>query len=82
MQGARDVTAMIYPPIVSALIDEKNRQIVKNLAILLFKTQVKALSRAVNIFTFINVMLALLMQHIESLKGLVVEVNMIKVAFL
>ena len=31
LQGARDVTTKLYPPIISAPIDEKNRQIVTTL---------------------------------------------------
>ena len=79
---ARDVTAMIYPPNVSAFVDGKNRQIVTNFASVLFNTQVKALKHDGNICTFINFILASLLHHNEALKGLSGEANMITVAFL
>ena len=62
-QGARDTTAMIYCLNISEFVDENNHQIVKNFASVLFNTQVKSLKHDGNLSTFINVMLASLLQH-------------------
>ena len=58
LQGARGVTAMIYPPNISAFFDKNNRQIVTNFASVLFNTQVKALKHDGHIFKFRNFMIA------------------------
>ena len=82
MQGARDVTEIIYPPNISAFVDKNNRQTVTNFTSVLFNTQVKALKHDGHIYTFRNVMISFLLQHKEILKGLAVEANMITVALL
>ena len=69
LQGSRDVTEMIYPTNISAFVNEGNRQIVTNYSIVLFNTQVKALSHDVHICILINIMLDSLMHHNESFKG-------------
>ena len=54
----------------------------ENFASLLFNTQVKALNHDGHLCTFRNVMLDLLLQHNEALKGIVREEKMITVALL
>ena len=73
MQGERDVTEMIYPPNISDFVDDNNRQIVTNFSSVVFSTQVKALKHDVHIYTFINFMPDLILQHNESLKGVSLE---------
>ena len=73
MKGSCDVTPSIYPSNISAFVDYKNRQIVKNFASVLFNTQVKVLKYNGHLCTFINVMLSLLLKHNEYLKGIEVE---------
>ena len=74
--------AMIYTSSIPDFIDENNRQIVTNFASVLFNTQVKALKHDGQICTFINAMLASLMQHNKALKIIAVEANMITVALI
>ena len=68
---------MIYPPNISAFVDENSRQIVKDFVIVLFNTQVKALKNDSHICTSRTGMLALLLQHNKALKIIAVEKNMI-----
>ena len=82
MQGEHVLTAMVYPPNISAFVDKNSRQIVKDFVILLFNTQVKALKHDGHICTFINVMLASLLQHNNDLKIISGEANIITVALL
>ena len=70
-QGAHDATEMIYTPNTSVSVDKNNRQTVMNFASVLFNTQVKSLKHDGHLCSFINVMLASLLQHNEALKGLV-----------
>ena len=76
-QGARDLTAMVYPHNILAFVDENNHQIVKKFESALFNTQVKALKHNGHIFTFIKVMLDLMLRYNKALKGLLGEANMI-----
>ena len=73
---------MIYPHSISAFVDNNNRQIVTNFASVTFNTQVKELKHDGNLCTFRNVLLSLLLQNKESLKGLSVEANMVTVVLL
>ena len=82
MQSARYVISIRYPPKISALFDENNRQIVTNFASVIFNTQVKVLRNDDNLFTFINVILASLLQHKESFKGVALLENRITVILL
>ena len=52
---------MIYPPSISAFVDENNRQIVTKFVSVLFNTKVKALMHDVHLSTFRNVMYASLL---------------------
>ena len=63
-------------------VDKNNRQIVTNFASVLFNTQAKALNHDGHLCTFINVMLASIMQHKKALKGLAGEANTIFIALL
>ena len=63
LHGARDITAIIYPPNISALVDENNRQIVTTFTSVPFNTQVKARKSDGHLCQFINVILDLLLQH-------------------
>ena len=54
LQGARDVTAMMYPPDISVFVDENNCQIVTNFESVLFNTQVKAFKHDSHLCTFRN----------------------------
>ena len=81
-QGPCDVTEMIYPPIIYAFVDKSNRQIVKNLASVLFNTQVKSLKNNVHICTLRNVMIASLLQYNYFLKVVAGDTNMITVVLL
>ena len=60
-QGARDVTAMVYPPNISVFFDKKNCQIVMKFVSVMFNTQVKALKHDGHLCTFRNFMLDLLL---------------------
>ena len=82
MQVEHDVKVIIYPPKISALFDENNRQIVTNFASVIFNTQVKVLRNDDNLFTFINVILASLLQHKKSFKGVALLENRITVILL
>ena len=82
MQVEHGVTVIIYPPKISAFVDEKNRQILTNFSSVLFNTQVKVLKHYVHICTFRNVILALLLHHNKDLKGISGEANMITVPLL
>ena len=73
---------MIYPPNISSFSYYYNRQIVTNFSSVLFNTQLKALKHGGHIFTFINVMLDLILHHKEDIEGILVESNMITVSFL
>ena len=42
LQGEHGVTAMIYPTNISTFVDDNNRQIVTNLASVIFNTQLVA----------------------------------------
>ena len=66
-QGEHGVTEMLHPPNISDFSDENNRQLVMNFVSVLFNTQVKAIKHDGHPCTFINVMIALLLQHNESL---------------
>ena len=79
LKGSRVLTAIIYPPNIPAFVEENNRQILTNFSSVLFNTQVKVLKDDGHICTFINFMLASLIQHNEALKGLAVETNIISV---
>ena len=81
-QGEHGVTEMLHPPNISDFSDENNRQLVMNFVSVLFNTQVKALKHDGHICTFINFMLALLLQHNEALKGISGEENMITVSLI
>ena len=78
LQVENGVTEMIYPPNISAFVDDNNRQIVTNFSSVLFNTLVKALNHYVHICKFRNVMLASLLQHNEALKIIAGEANIIK----
>ena len=54
----------------------------KKFASVLFNTPVKALNYDGNLYTFINVILNLLLNHNKYLKGISVYTNMITVLFL
>ena len=56
-QVEHGVTEMIYPPNISAFVDEGNRQIVTNLPSVLFNTQVKSLNHDGHICTFRTVII-------------------------
>ena len=71
---------MIYPPNISAFVDDNNLHIVMKFASVLFNTQVKALKHYGFLCTFINVTLTSLLQHNEALKGIPGEANMITVS--
>ena len=73
---------MLHPPNISDFSDENNRQLVMNFVSVLFNTQVKALKHDGHICTFINVMLASLLQHNNDLKIISGEANIITVALL
>ena len=73
---------MLHPPNISAFSDEKNRQLVMNFVSVLFNTKVKALKHDGHICTFVNVMLASLLQHNNDLKIISGEANIITVALL
>ena len=53
---------MIYPPKISAFVDENKFQIVKNFVSVLLNTQLKALKHDGNLFIFVYIMLASLLQ--------------------
>ena len=82
MQLEHGVNVIIYPPNISAFVDENNRQIVTNFSSVLLNTQVKSLKHYGHIFTFRTVILDLLLQHTESLEIIAVGANMITVALL
>ena len=63
LQGEHGVTTVLYPPTISAFVDEKICQIMNNLASILFNTQVKSLNHDVPLCTFITGMLAMLLQE-------------------
>ena len=82
LQGERDVMEVIYPPNISAFVDDNNLQIVMKFASVLFNTQVKAIKHDGHLCTFKNVTLASLLQNNESLKGIPGEANMITVSLI
>ena len=82
LQGACNVTTMIYTPKISAFFDDNNSPIVMYFASVLLNTRVKSLKHDVHLFTFRNVIIALLLKHNEALKCLGVEANMINVVLL
>ena len=82
LQRARDMTAMIYPTIILALFDDKNRQIVTTFSSVLFNTQVKSNRHGGHLSTFINVILDSLMQYNKYIKGVTGEAKMITVTLL
>ena len=79
MQGEYVLTAMIFPPNISAFVDKNSHQIVKDFVILLFNTQVKALKHDGHICTFGTGMISLLLQHNKALKIIAGEEKMITV---
>ena len=82
IQGEHGVTEIIYPPNISAFVDENNRQIVTNFTSVLFNTQVKALKHDGHFCTFRADILTSLLQHNKSLKIVAREANMITVPLL
>ena len=82
LQGTCDVMAMIYTLNICTFVDKKNFQIVTKFASVPFNNQVKALKHDGHICTFINFMLALILQNNEAIKGLSGEAKMITVALL
>ena len=56
-QETRYATAMIYPHIISAFIDDNKHQIETKPASVTFNTQVKAIRNDNRIYAFINFML-------------------------
>ena len=73
---------MKYSWNISDFVDDKNHQIVKNFASVLFNTQVKALNQGGYIFTLRTAMLDSLLQHNKALKMVAGEENLITVLFL
>ena len=82
MQVEHGVTVIIYPPKISAFVDEKNRQILTNFSSVLFNTKVESLKHDGHLCTFKTVVLDLLMHHAESLEIIAGEANMITVALI
>ena len=74
-QVERGVTEMIYPPNISALVDENTPQKVENVESVLFNTKVKELKHNGHICIFMNVMLASLLNHNKSIKVVTLETN-------
>ena len=70
LQGARDITAMIYPTNIPGFSDENNRKIVTTFSSVLFNTQVMAIKNDGHLFTLINVMLDFLLKCNKYLKGI------------
>ena len=73
---------MIYPPIISAFVDENKRQILTKVSSIIFNTIVKALTHDGHICTLRTVILASLLKHTEALKIIAGYANIIKVALL
>ena len=81
-QGSCHMAVIIYPPRISALVDDNNGQIVKKIASVLFNNKVKALMHNINLYTFRDFILAALLHHNKSLKGDSGKANTITVALL
>ena len=77
-----DVMAMIYTPIIYGFVYNKNRPTVINFECIIFNTQVEALRHSGHICTFRNRMLASLLHHNKTLKGVSGEGKMRTVALI
>ena len=82
MKGKHGLMSMIHPPNISAFVDDKNHQIVKNFASILLDTKLKALRHDCHLYTFRNIMLASLLKQNEYTKCVEGETDMIKIALL
>ena len=81
-QWAHDAMEMIYPPSISAFVDDNSYKIYTNFSSILFNIQVNAPRHDGHIWPFINVMLDSILRHNKHLKYVAGEASMITVEFI